>query len=280
MTRESYIPELLRKKISITSIPASFDRLRIIFDLNYFQVDPKRAHEYLYLQDRSSTKFSVNLLVPIGKKDKIIYAGEVLGGVSDRPIESYQAMLFCDVFKHHPHTPAQGFSVENFLREALPLDQPLPEFGGYKEAFKPGNVILDIASGEAVADIQLAQKFPGVTIIGVDSLYNDERKVYQNRTGLQLTKADWRELRPIPDKSVDVILSVQGIAMWGMPRSGNFNGVADEDGLKVIKAINRVTKLGAIVRMDQKNPFLCEHIGSNWKIASRDDVFIAKKYTE
>lgn len=253
------------------------ERARVLLDPKHFQVDPNRAHEFLYDRDRSSPKMHANLDIPIGKRDWMIYAGEILGGVSDRPISSYQTILFPDVFAETAHNRGETFTLERFLREAKPLEYPKTEYGGFQEVFKPGNVVLDIASGEAVAAIQLALKFPEVTIIGTDILYQERRKIYPNKPGLQLTHSDWLELQTIPDRIIDVILSVQGIAMWGFPNSASIPEVSEEDGFRIIRAINRVSKPGTIMRLDKNNEFLCQHLGSDWEISPRHDTFIARR---
>lgn len=262
-------PSVNKNKIS-----QLLETTKVIIDPNYFQVSPSRAHKFLYFQDRSTTKCEAHLKIPIGKNGWIQYSGTILGGVSDRPISSYQTMLFPDVFAK-PKSNPESFSVEYFLQEAKPLEVPEPVFGGLEEVFKTGNVVLDIASGEAVADIQLALKYPEVTLIGTDILYKAEKKVHPNRAGLQLTHDDWRKLQNIPSGTVDAILSVQGIAMWGFPGRGH--DTSEEDGFKIIEAIERISKPGTIMRLDIKNDFLVKNIGKNWEIDPRNDVFIARR---
>lgn len=244
---------------------------------DYFQVDPFRAQRFLYGQDRSRPKSLVDLQIPIGRQESMQYRGEVLGCVGDRPIGQYQNILFPDVFDNTIPAPHGSFTTEIFLREAELLQFPKSEFGGFEAVFMPGNVVLDIGSGEAVADIQLALKFPLATIIGTDILYQNKRRIYPNKAGLQLTYADWHDLQAIPDKSVDAILSVQGIAMWGLPGSARRPDATYQEGMRIIHALNRISKPGTIMRLDIKNEFLCSHIGHNWDISSRSGVFIAEK---
>lgn len=240
-----------------------------------FQVDHEKAKHYLYFTDRSRSRFDANRQIPIGKNSFVDYSGTVMGGVSDRPISSYQTMLFPDIFSNPIPSVPQVYSIDRFLMEAVPLDLPDPELGGFDNFFLLDSVVLDIASGEAVADMQLSIKFPNITIIGTDILYKQVKKVFPNKKGLQLTHGDWKELGSIPDSSVDRIMSVQGITQWALPANGN--QVSVEQGLKIISSINRVSKPFAIVRFDTKNPFLCDNIGDNWQISSRSDVFIAQR---
>lgn len=248
-----------------------FDTLNRIVNDSYFIVNDQRASEFLH-QDRSTTKFHADLFIPIGRDDFMPYKGEVVGGVSDRPISSYQIMLFPDVFQKPTYAfPESSFDPEIFLQEAVPIENPKPVFGGIEQAFRQGNVVLDIGSGEAVADIQLSKKFPLTTIIGTDILYNN-KKIFLHKIGFQLTYGDWRSLNRIPNASIDTIISCQGVAMWGL---GPKNPIEDKN--KIIQTLNRISKHGTIIRFDIKNDFLCRNIGSNWEISEREDVFIAKR---
>lgn len=217
------------------------------------------------------TKFYADLFIPIGEYDNMAYKGEVTGGVSDRPISAYQTMLFPDVFQMLVDHSETSFNLGVFLREAVPLDKSTPIFGGFGEAFKSGNVVLDIASGEAVADVQLSQKFPQTTIIGIDILYKN-KKIFPHKTGLQLTYGDWKSLDGIPNASIDTIISCQGVTMWGLCSEQPI-----KDKLKIIQTLNRISKHGTIMRFDMKNDFLCKEIGPDWEISEREDVFIAKR---
>lgn len=257
------------------------NQLRILFDTDYFVPNAQRASQYL-CSDHSKNRSSGDVLIPIGKKELVHYFGNVKGGTSDRPISSYQEMLFPDVFQKKAYTPDGTYSIKKFLEEAIHQSDPDPVFNGYDGVFTPGSTVLDIASGEAIAAIQLALTFPQTTIIGVDLLYQTKRKVYPNKPGLQLTHADWRHLESIPSASVDTILSCQGVSMWGLPFEGNSewggNDIPESDGLAIVNALNRVSKPGTILRLDyNNNTFLYKHLKKNWTISSREDVFVAQR---
>src|SRR4029079_9640771 len=67
-------------------------------------------------------------------------------------------------------------------------------FGGYDAVFLPGKTVLDLGSGQAVGLMQLSEKHPETTFIGIDQLYQEKRKIYPKKPGLQLTHADWNSL--------------------------------------------------------------------------------------
>lgn len=163
------------------------------------------------------------------------------------------------------------------------MENPQPLFNGYLDTFGPGKVVLDIASGEAVAATQLTLAFPDATIIGVDILYQTERRVFPNRAGLQLTHGDWRELTAIPSGSVDTILSCQGLTMWGLPIGATErtrgNDISEDDGFRIIKTLNRISKPGTVIRFDsiEKDTFLRANLGSNWNILPHEHIFIARR---
>ena len=240
----------------------------------------------MYLHSDHSKNFSSgDVQIPIAWKEWVHYYGNVIGGTSDRPISSYQVMLFPDIFLQEVYDPNStlGYSIERFLNEATYLDNNTPIFGGYEDAFRAGKVVLDIASGEAIAAMQLALKFPQTTIVGVDALYQTKRRVFPLKPGLQLVYADWRYLKSIPTASVDTILSCQGITMWGLPFKGDANSRANEvpqdDGFKIVQALNRVSKPGTVIRFDGNYTatFLRKNLGENWDIDPREDVFAAQR---
>jgi hypothetical protein len=251
--------------------------LKIQFDPEYFVPDLEKADSYLH-HDRSSNYSSGDVWIPLGKKERIHYYGSVVGGTSDRPIGAYQYMLFSDVFCWpKPSNKPGGFSIERFLAEVPKLESAEPVFGGFEAAFAPGKVVLDIASGEAVAALQLAMKFPEATIIGVDHLYQANNRVFLNRPGLQLTHGDWRYLENIPDASIDTILSCQGVTMWGLE-----SNVYEEDKIKIVQSLKRVSKVGTVLRFDgyvneSAVQFLIEHLGSDWDVRSLAKTFAARR---
>ncbi len=205
------------------------------------------------------------------------------GGVNDRTIGCYQEQLFPDDFKQsdpnsEEHQNQRGWSAEYMLREAKPKDYQEQIFGGYEAAFHAGKTVLDIASGQALGIIQLATRFPNTSFIGADILYEHERVVFPGKPGVQLTKADWRVLRTISDHSVDTILSLQGIGMWGMPGQSVRHSTTQEDGEKIIAALTRVAKSGAVVRIDGHPDFLYEKMNEKiWEVVHYEHVFIARK---
>lgn len=155
-TEQNTVGELVNK-----SIPRPIDDLRRFVDRSYFVPNPKRADVYLH-SDHSKNFSSGDVQIPIAWKEWVHYYGKVIGGTSDRPISSYQVMLFPDIFLQEVYDPNStlGYSIERFLNEATCLDNSTPIFGGYEGAFRAGKVVLDIASGEAIAAMQLALKFP------------------------------------------------------------------------------------------------------------------------
>lgn len=256
-------------------------RLQASLNPNYFVPNESRVDAYLHL-NRSLTTFNPDFLIPVGVTDYIRYAGYERGAGSDRAIGSYQAQLFPDDFEMPipDKEETTGWTAEYMLREMKRRERPERIFGGYDESFKPGKTVLDIASGQALSLLQLALKFPDTSFIGTDILYDKERQVFPGKRGLQLTRSDWKSLRIIPDTSVDTILSCQGIGMWGVP--GGANGATnDEDGQSVISAITRVSKPGAVVRIDANGNalgFLKENMDKNtWEVHPTTDLFIARK---
>lgn len=250
----------------------------ILSDRDYFSPDQQRVMAYLTL-DRSMG-ISVPRTIPIGKDEVVPYSGEITGAVSDRPIGSYQSMLFPDVFVDASDGKSETYSAERFLSEARRREQAKPFFGGYETALQAGKVVLDIASGEAVALAQFSLQFPGTTFIGVDSLYQNEERVFLNKKGMQLVKDDWRFLRTIPDGSIDTILSCQGVSMWGLPGISS-EDVSEEDGLLVVNTLQRISKPGTVIRFDDTDQnatvFLRPFLEKNWEIVPHQAAFIAQK---
>ncbi len=129
--------------------------------------------------------------------------------------------------------------------------------------------------------MQLALRYPNTVFVGLDILYKESRKIYTSRRGLQLTHGDWRELKTIPDKSIDTILSLQGIGMWGLPGSPNFDAT-NEDGIRIVNSLTRIAKSGCVLRMDflygQELEFLRQNMPSNgWELENKHRLIIARK---
>lgn len=250
--------------------------LKVFRNPNYFMPDEQRANEYLHL-DRSSTTFHPNFSIPIGD-GYVRYKGYEFGGVNDRPLASYQAMLFPDDFEviRPPDTGSpKGWTAEYMLREGMRKEHPEKIFGGYDEVLRSGRTVLDLGSGQALALMQLALKFSQTSFIGLDILYQQELPVFPGKPGLQLTRGDWRFLEPIPDRSIDTLLSCQGIGMWGLP--GGPGEANEEDGRKVIRALERVARPGAVLRMDCVGNFLENNLDrERWEMIRYGRAVIAK----
>lgn len=263
-----------------------FLRMKVFANPSYFVPDQRRTLEYLH-EDHFHDDFKPNFLIPIGRGDTMRFSGEVEGGVSYRSIWYYQEKLFPDDFEQtdslseeYKQKTAQGVTIDFLLRTATLKEHPERVFGGYDEAFRAGKTVLDIAPGQAVGLMQFALQFPKTSFLGVDILYEHERAIFPGKPGLQLTKGDWLSLRTIPDHSVDTILSLQGLGMWGVPGSSN-RFASDEDGKKIIDAMTRVARIGATVRIDFSYgaaQYFQEHMDEKiWETKILDEVFIAKK---
>lgn len=277
------MPETLRPKETFDyqrHIDNSLLYLKVLFNPDYFVSNKQRVHMYLHL-DRSYTTFDPNFQIPVGQKDSMRYHGYERGGVNDRAIGSYQLMLFPEEYEESNSKPAQNWTAENMLRKMKLKKEPKLIYGGFNEAFAAGKNVLDIASGQALALLQLSEDFPDTTFIGLDALYEKEQKIFPNKPGTQLTKGNWHVLREIPDNSIDTIISVQGIGMWGLP--GSAGGTSIEDGKRIIVALNRVAKKNCVMRIDAQGPalqFLKDNLDPGiWEIAESNDLLIARKHS-
>lgn len=253
-----------------------FEKIRQIFEKDSnFQVDKNRAKEYLLL-DREITLGFANKRIPIGKKDFISYTGEVTGSVSDRSLKEYQVLLFPDCFDTIK-TSKEFYFPEVVFEEGSPKKISLPLLGGYEGAFSEGKTILDIASGEALGLMLLSMKFSKTTFIGVDILYKEKRPIHPSSVGLQLSHGNWESLECIPNSSIDTILSLQGVTMWGL--SSKNNQSTENDTNQIIESINRVSKIGTILRMDRtgKEVLFEEKLKKNWEVVYHPNTLLAIK---
>lgn len=277
--KESYFNSENQFRFGIHAAKELLRNVRVKRDADYFRPDLKRSMDYLQI-DRSNG-ISQERWIPVGSKELVHYVGTITGCVADRPIASYQEMLFPDVFSNISIIERPGyFTTDYYLAERKRHQESKPLFSGYDEALEPGKVVLDIASGEAVALMQLALRFPKTTFIGVDRLYQTNTKVFPEKYGLQLTGDDWRFLNKIPDNSVDTILSCQGVGMWGLPFPFR-DGVTEEDGRRVIEALQRVSKVGTVIRFDDHaghtSKYLTPLLEPNWEVQPYPRLFVAKK---
>lgn len=276
-----------------------------------FRLDPDRSYNYLHMEGHRTVgrQFDADTEIPIGKSDKINFGNNsdlVEEGFAYRTLAEYQEWLFPSEFRrfqeddpemiaHKNRLSTVRFDVEFTLQKLPRKDDAKAILGGYTEAFRAGKTVLDVGSGEALALMQLAKEFPQTSFIGVDHLYFDKtdnpkdpedpfysvanRQVYPGKPGLQLAYGDWRDLSCVPDNSVDTIISVQALGMWGLPNG--HSTATEEDGKKIIAALTRVAKPGAILRTDMGRKFLEEHMDPKvWKVYTtegNDSGVIARK---
>jgi ubiquinone/menaquinone biosynthesis C-methylase UbiE len=144
---------------------------------------------------------------------------------TDRTAREYEEALFAD----------QGPDV-------VPEDRAIG--GGMEGAFAAGRTVLDVGSGEAVALLQLSERYPDTAFIGVDAGYHQARHITVDKPGVQLTHDDWHYLDHIPTGSVDTIISCRGIVPWAIERSN------PEATQQTMHALSRVAKDGAVLRVD------------------------------
>jgi hypothetical protein len=219
--------------------------------LDNFKPDTERVTSYLQL-DRSNPNSSNKVWnIPIGKSETMPFINTHGGWQTDRSLNSYDNMLFHDEFVDTPPV-TENWSVANMLRPSARRTETTQVIAGGRDgAFAKGKNVLDIASGEALALLQYAELYPETSFIGIDIGYAVERRFKPNYPGVQLSKDSWNVLHTIPDHSIDTVLSSQGVMMWGVPRE---NGPYGNDQLHVIeefmRALNRVTKSGALFRYD------------------------------
>lgn len=259
-----------------------------------FSVDPTRAHEY-YLLERYY-EFHPDVHIPLGKYDSVHYFGEERGGTNDRDIFDYLIALFGDDYSGKKMSE----TLSDYMREHG-IEAPHPDlfkvdfpkrdnaksiFGGYDEVMKPGKTVLDLGPGQALGLMQFAEKHPETSFIGIDSLYQEKRKVRPGQPGLQLTHGNWNDLAPIPNNSIDTIISLQSLSFWGLPGFGGRRGVKPDDELtdRIVKSLYRVLKVGGTIRLDtlgEGDP-VADYLTSRmdprvWQFGTDSGIFLAKK---
>jgi len=201
-------------------------KLRLKQETNFSVVNSKRAEKYLDLDRKDRQNYRK---IPIGKHAWMPYIDRDWQHTIDRPLESYFDMLFPDLLSEK-------------------IDKP----GIVKELFED-KVVLDLGSGEALPLFQIAMASPTTTCIGVDIRYGVKTPINTTVPGVQLTHDDWLSLKTIPDQSIDVVLSCQGLGAWGWPYINDFVSASDESKEKMRQAvatIDRITKPKATLRID------------------------------
>jgi hypothetical protein len=222
-----------------------------------FRIAPTRSRNYYHLG--RSFNFSPDFVIPIGAADSIRYVGVENGGTNDRDLIQYLSMfnefdledddLRNKILQVPGGNPSQYFSPELIMYEFKKRPGAEVLFGGYDGAFAAGNTVLELGPGRAVGLMQLAERHPQTSFIGVDILYDKKNKVYPGKPGLQLTKDNWVDLKQIPNGSVDTIISYQALGMWGLPE------ILEDDDLEEISVKKAsLGKIGAtLTRVVKKN---------------------------
>lgn len=248
-------PEIARHKVWDRLILMAKDLLR-----KDFGVDRDRAQAYYDFDRRDVLGENVKYVIPIGKSDTVIYSGVATGGVIDRDINDYNGWFFGEAQKD--------------------------AFGSEEETFAPGKVTVDLGSGRAVGLMQLSEKYPLTTIIGFDSLYQEQRRVKPDKAGLQLSYADWENLSGLKNDSVDNIISLQGILMWGVPGVGGRRYEKFDPSFfkKIMNELRRVLKVGGVIKLDagavgpEDIDFLKKEMDpKEWEISEYPTLLIARK---
>jgi len=157
-------------------------------------------------------------------------------GAANRRIADYRRMVFGDQQFDNPT-----------VWDAHPTASPVTEkIGGGEEAtFAPGQVVVDLGSGRAVALHEYSRLYPEATIIGIDNCYTKQKKLHLKKPGLQLTKDDWKTLESLPDGSVDTFLSVVGVVPYGID-------IKNPDSSEILDTIGRKIKKGGIFRFHRE----------------------------
>ncbi len=223
-----------------------------------FRKFSRKANQYIHL-DRSTAPYKgLQREIPVtnGKTVNFTVASESYD--TDRPINAYQEMLFPDEYDVLSQAESNqiygsGWSITFFLSEAPKKKNPAPVAGGIEKAFRAGNTVLDLGSGEAVGLTQFALNFPHTTFIGVDINYDNTTMINLSQPGLQLVKDDWYQSKSIPDHSIDTIISLEAALRWGAQ--------TPEDAARLITEIDRISKEGTVFR-------------GSWTLNNTDSNFI------
>lgn len=227
--------ELTTKLTELSSLTATTERTLSAPDEKYQQAVKEYITRERYGQPGLGSGDSVEIPTVNGP---VKYEVKEFGWTTDRDQGMYDTLLFSDEYtSSHPDTTKPLV----FSRR----ENPTLVAGGKEQAFAAGKKVLDLGSGEALALHEYSQAFPDTTFLGVDYGYEKPITLDLTKPGVQLSKDDWTSLSTIPDNSMDTIISAQGAFVWGV-------GAANEDGSeeKVLTAVTRVAKPGAILRYD------------------------------
>jgi hypothetical protein len=221
-------------------------------ELHSRKVSRERANAYFSLDRTHELRRGRSREIPLGAKDSITYEHQFTGHITDRGPMAYEYKLFNDEFRDDRNEQEAGlhdllygkdWTYQRHMRHSPRRhDGTVPMYGGIEEAFKAGKVVLELGSGEALGLMEFSLEHPDTVFIGIDVGYSKTNKLKLSQPGLQLTRDDWTILETIPDKSVDTILSLQAAFTWGFE--------TNKEAEKIIKAISRVAKEGAILRFD------------------------------
>ncbi len=180
---------------------------------------------------------------------------------TNRSFGIYRVMLFPESYagnkvkkflmeKRYLWPEYEGFSWSSFdhyekkgdellTLSSFNLKQLNKQFGGEKEFFKPGSIILDIGSGVGGAVEDISKHYPKVKTVGLDLRYGKEKAA--GRRGVHI-KGSWEAL-PFADNSFNRILAYESFPAWGFQKSSSFS-----QDIKTIKEATRVSQSGTIWR--------------------------------
>jgi ubiquinone/menaquinone biosynthesis C-methylase UbiE len=211
-------------------------------DLTLTPTEERRAEIQEYLdQPRRQLKLGKEVTIPTAQ-GPIVYTSGNPYWHTNADEHAYNPGTFGDEYELLFSDVSPFYKRYEAIRtSALREDQSEVVAGGIAEAFAPGKVALDIASGEAVALLQYSLKYPETTFIGVDEGYAEKRELGDPRAlapGVHLTRGSWNNLSGVASGSVDTIVSHFGVFLHGNPQY-------------YLDAITRVAKEGAIVRFNK-----------------------------
>lgn len=108
---------------------------------------------------------------------------------------------------------------------------------------QPNLVVLDIGCGRGVATTQIARRHPQLTVIGIDNEFGNEIPYPPHKVpNLRFRNQDWESMKEIETGSVDRVLATESVGRYG-PND------------RAIAALNRVTKIGTLLRATQGKTF-------------------------
>lgn len=208
-------------------------KLTHTFDINK-HVDPivsyinrDRSREYI--------DTDVPVAIPVSKNERVVYKKADYDWTTNRDLHFYNEVLFSDEYQY--------YKVDELYHSSKMKSDAKPILGGRDRAFAPGNVVLELGSGEAVALLQFSRLYPDTTFIGVDFGYVPTMHLDLKRKGVQLLHENWDTLQSLPDQSIDTFLSVQGGFSWGTDPK-------PDRSIPILDAVSRVAKHGATLRTD------------------------------